>query len=71
MRATDSNSFVKAWTEYVNGLYVLGYSLPSNQLVQFKADVERLREYVKIASDHTYGEKTTKPQSQLARSVVT
>jgi len=57
MKATDSKEFVEAWDEHINHVYILAYSLPTSKLPQFQADVERLREYVKIASDHTYGER--------------
>lgn len=56
-QATDSKEFVEFWTENINQLYPLAYRLPTSEVPQFQSDVERLREYVKIASDHTYGEK--------------
>lgn len=57
LKATDSKQFVDSWTENINQLYPLAYSLPTSEVSKFQTDVEKLREYVKIASDHTFGEK--------------
>jgi len=54
-KAKDKKEFMKVWTEQVNSIYCLAYSLPPDKVQDLDEQLKELKQYVKIAGDFVYG----------------
>ena len=55
MKAKDREEFSAAWKEHIDNCMSLAASLPSKEALEVLDLVKRLRNYIDVAADHTYG----------------
>jgi len=55
-KAENKEQFEKVWSEHLNHISLLAYSLPLEKAKELLNKVKDLQQYVKIAVEHNYGE---------------